>query len=571
MPQWSYPTPLEEPPSDTILDPRVIEINGMKFQKRSDCVYKKDYYEVVDRIARAKAMTPEEQLANPGEFEENIYRNLLQQDLWSFVYFVMKNPLANHPFIVEACKEVEDERGDSLEVWARDHLKTTIISIARQIQKVLNDPERRILYISAMRPLAVKILNLVRTLLETDFLKACFPDILWQSPEKEAPKWSEAPEGGLFLKRKGFYKEGNFAAAGLVEGMPTGDHYTDLIYDDIVTQDLLSADIMQKVKTNFDASLNIGTRDAQVTVVGTYYRHDDPLVWISERTDPVTAQPIFKIRKKPATHNGEIDGKAVFEPEAALAKKRAGDLYIFCCQKLLNPTPRGTQKLNREHLLTVSHLHVPQGLFKFMAVDGAGDAGRRVDRKADAWALGVFGIEPFRDKIGLSRVYILDLLIQEMDLVTAQNAVVDMYCRNGWILKLGVEKVGMSTTEVHIAAALRAKNKFVSVKQGNLQILKPGSRSKEYRIESALSLPLQNGKWHIVDTIAKAHSERFRQELQNFPAGKDDGLDIASYVYDMIGNYIFGEAPAEGKPESRYDAAFRRARERGSGKGWIAV
>lgn len=570
--KWSYDTPLEDVPEGVALDTRVIEINGMKFQKRSDCDYQLDYYQLMDKIAICREYTPEQRKKWPLRNELNLYRNYIQQDLWFIVYFVCKNPLANHPFIVQCCKDIQFETGDSLEEWARDHLKTTIISVARQIQKVLNDPERRIAIFSAVRPLAVKIQNLIKLILEQRFLVKCFPDILYEDPSKEAPKWTEAPEGGLIVKRAGFHKEPTFASYGLVEGMPAGPHHTDLVYDDIVTQEYNTPDIMQKICDNFELSANLGSRGAQRTVVGTPYRHDDPLTFIRELKDPVTNIPLFKNRKKPATVDGSFNGRAVFLPELELAKKRAGTIYFFFCQQLVNPTPRGKEKLNKEHLIIIPKEKIPQGLHKFMLIDQAGDKGTRIDRKADAWAFAVVGVEPYMDFLGLSRMFILDLIIEEMDLIKAQKTAVDMYCRNGYIIKLGIEKVALSTTEIHIASALRAKNRFLSVDNGNLQILKPGGRSKQFRIENAWSVPLKNGKWHVLDTVPAAYRARLGMEMEKFPAWADDGLDGISYIYDMILDYKFPSLPVEAKPLNKYDEAFKRARERQRGSnGWQSV
>lgn len=570
MDQWAYKTPLEQPPAGVTLDPRVVEINGMQFQARSDCKYKINIYKLIERVEKARKMTKEQRAKDPLENEANIYRNLFQNDLWALVYFVMKNPLANHPFIVNACAEIESETGDSLEVWARDHLKTTIISVGRQCQKILNNPERRILICSAVRPLAVKIQNMIKSVFESDILKRCFPDILYADPYREAPKWTESPEGGLIVKRIGIYKEPTINSCGLVEGMPTGDHYTDIVCDDIVTPDQQSPEIMQKVTDNFDMAENIGTRDRQITVVGTFYRHDDPLVGIMNKTDPETGLKMFKMRRKTATVDGTYKGKSAFLPEASLAKKRAGNQYFFYCQQLLDPTPRGHEKLNKDDLRIVTKGELPVNLYRFMMIDGAGDSGTRVDRAADAWAMAVIGVEPLADESGTSRIYILDLLIKPMTLVDAQKAAVDMYCRNGRILKLGIEKVGMSTTEIHICAALRAKNKFLSVDRGNLQILKPGGRSKQFRIESALSWPLSNGKVHILNSIPLEYRTRLMSEMEKFPAWHEDGLDAVSYVYDIIKEYRFGKLPPPPTKPSAYDAAFRKARMRNSG-GWTAV
>ena len=74
-----------------------------------------------------------------------------------------------------------------------------------------------------------------------------------------------------------------------------------------------------------------------------------------------------------------------------------------------------------------------------VGVDGAGDEGKRRDgRSSDAWAMLVIGVEPYRDDLGLSNLYLLDVIIKPMDIFTAQQEAVEMYCRNGRILKLGI-------------------------------------------------------------------------------------------------------------------------------------
>ncbi len=569
MPNFAYTSPLELP-EDIELDPEVIEFNGMPFQKRSDCKYKYDYVALAKLIEESRSYTKEQRQAKPGINELNLLRNAMQDDLWFIVYFVLKNPLANHPFIVEACREIEEETEDSLEVWARDHLKSTIITVARSCQKIFNDPEVRIGLFSAVRPLALAFLKVIRNVLESPFVTQCFPDVLYKDPYKEAEKWSEAVDGGLIVKRSGFYKEPTVSAWGLTEGMPTGFHLTDLIYDDIVVHDMQSPEIMQKVKDNFDISENLGTRDRRLTVVGTFYNHDDPLVYISAKSDPITGKKLFKTRKKAATENGELNGRSMFLPEATLAKKRASNLFFFYCQQLLDPTPRGARKLDRNRLIKVSKADLPNKLYKFMLIDGAGNEKRRDGRAADAWALGIVGVEPFRGDDGASDIYILDLCIEEMDLIEASQTAVDMYIKAGRILKLAIEKVGISTTEIHIANALKAKGKYLSEDRGNLQILRPAGRQKHYRIESNLSWPLQNSKIHYLDTIPSAFIERLMLEMDKFPYWHDDGLDMLSYVYDVIKDYRFGKHIEDAPEEDAYTRAKRKKAEKEMG-GWITV
>lgn len=570
--EWDYKTPLENPPDGVMLNARVIEINGMKWQARTDCEYEHDYYYVYDKIQEVNKFTPAQRKANPLWNEPKIFRTLMEEDLFFIVYFIMKNPLANHPFIVESCKEVQRQEGDTLQVWARDHLKTTIISTARPTQKILCNPEVTIGIISATRPLAVKIQSTIKKILEDPIVIRSFPDVLYTNAKTEADKWSEAPEGGLIVKRKGFMKEPTVSSWGLVDGMPTGYHFSDIICDDIVTQTTCSPEVQVKVKENLDMIENLRSRaGTQITIVGTFYTHDDALVYASNQKDPETDEPYFPLIKKPALHDGTSEGRPVFESLKSLKRKMSKNLQMFYRQQLCNPTPLESRKLSPGNLVFYSKNNIPNRLYKFMIIDGAGDKGKRVDRAADAWAMMVIGVEPYRDELGASRIFILDLLIKEMDLKEAQEAAVAMYARNGMILKLGIEKVGMSTTEIHICNALRVKKKFLSVQRGNLEILKPSGRTKAFRIESALSWPLDNGKIGVLDTVDNDSLTRLKTEMEKFPAWHDDGLDGLSYVYDMIKEYRFGARPIEEEPKSMYDLAFEKAKKNKNSGGWIAV
>jgi hypothetical protein len=160
-------------------------------------------------------------------------------------------------------------------------------------------------------------------------------------------------------------------------------------------------------------------------------------------------------------------------------------------------------------------------------------------KSKDSWAIVVVGVEPFRDDLGLSNIYITSLCAEPFDLDDALRRIVEMYCSGGRILVLGVEKVGAMTMEVHIANALRAKGKFLSVETGNLAILKPLARTKEFRIENNLVWPLNNGKIFLSSAVPSVYRDRMQMEMEKFPFWKDDILDVLSYVYDMVKDYRF--------------------------------
>jgi len=503
-----------------------LEIDGIKWDPVPGIRYAYEY-ERFFRDWKAKGAT-----------FENCCRWMLQNDLWFLLYFGMRVSIANHPWWVDCCFDVQSgQRSHTLDLWAREHGKTTIITQGETIRQILKNPEERIGIFSYSRPAALSILRGIKQILEgSALLKACFPDILYQEPRTQAEKWSETD--GLIVQRKGFYKEATLEAWGLVEGMPTGKHFSGRVYDDVVTADLVnSPDVMAKLKDSFDMSQNLGTIDGWHKVIGTTYHHEDLLVNLRNK---VTAdgKPVYLTRVKTATVDGTPNGKSAYLPEERLAELRINK-QMFYSQQLLDPTPQGTQKLDKDMLREVTPAEIPSRLFKFMAIDPAGE--RKSDkRQGDSWAIVVAGVEPFRDDLGASRVYILDMVVEPMTEAEALDTIVRVFLRNGQIRQIGVEKVGISTAEVHIAKALHARNRSLTVENKGLVVLRPGGRSKQQRIESALQWPLLNGKLHISTAIPNAYRERLKLEMQRYPFYHDDALDAVSYIYDMCKDFRFG-------------------------------
>ena len=537
-----------------------LELNGMRFVPLPGVKYRTDY------LARA-----EEHESGRAD-EREVWRKILQSDTWAIVYFLFQMENANHPFVVNACREVDEgPQTRTLDIWAREHFKSTIFTKAQPIKRILNNPNERICIFGYSRALALMFLRSVKFTFETsDWLKWLFPEIFYQRPEKEAPTWGE--ETGIVVKRKGNPNEATLEAWGLVEGMPTGRHFTGRIYDDIETPDLVhTPEMSEKVKEQFDMSENVGAEGGWETIVGTFYSHNGPLCYIRDKRDP-DGRSIYYTRVKPATDDGTAKGNPVLLSMERLTKLRT-NLKTFYSQQLCDPTPRGEEKLKWDHVKRVTPAQLPEQLYKFMVVDPAGE--RRADKRSgDAWSILVFGVEPIRDlEIGAANVYLLDGTIAEMSESDALREVVSIFCRNGRILRLGVEKVAMMTAEIHIANALRARGRYVSEEAGTLVALRPGGRNKKDRILQNVMWPLDNGKFHICSTTPPAVVDRLKSEFEKFPVWHDDGLDTCAYLYDMIRDYrfasLFVPQPKKEVKRDAWDDAFNDDDE--EIRGWLTA
>ena len=105
-----------------------------------------------------------------------------------------------------------------MDLWAREHYKSTIITFGKTIQDILashgDDPldewqdfyEPTFGIFSHTRPIAKGFLNQIKVEFEGNtLLQSVFPDILYSDPKGQSPKWSE--DSGLVVKRKSNPKE----------------------------------------------------------------------------------------------------------------------------------------------------------------------------------------------------------------------------------------------------------------------------------------------------------------------------------------------------------------------------
>ena len=130
-----------------------------------------------------------------GEWEEREFlRSLFANDLWFLLVYGMGVEKAHHPFVVQICRNKEGgTKTGTLDVWAREHFKSLSITQGETLQYHFRNPEYCTGIFAYVRPAAKAFLRSLKILCEqSDLLKWCFPNVLWQRPEVEAPKWSLA-------------------------------------------------------------------------------------------------------------------------------------------------------------------------------------------------------------------------------------------------------------------------------------------------------------------------------------------------------------------------------------------
>lgn len=284
-------------------------------------------------------------------------RWLCRNDLFFLLVFACKRKDLNKTWLFNRCREVQAAPNDHLDVWAREHYKSTIITFGMSILDILashgENPEPRyngrevtIGIFSHTRPIAKGFLEQIKTEFEgNDTLKQLFPDVLWSRPSV-AKRWSL--DKGITVKRKSNPKEATVEAWGVVDGQPIGKHFLILMFDDLVTDDGVgNADQIKKTTHKFRMADNLGTEGGWRRMVGTFYHlHDTYSVLIKDN--------IVKVRKHPCTRDGTenfvAENCVLKSPEELQRKRTAQGPYVFGSQMLLDPTADKSQGFQMDWL-----------------------------------------------------------------------------------------------------------------------------------------------------------------------------------------------------------------------------
>ena len=354
-----------------------------------------------------------------------VARDLVWYDWFFLLTQVLKRTDALHPWIYDRCREVEDDPDDHLDLWSREHYKSTIITFAGVIQEILRNPEITIGIFSFNKPTARKFLRQIKYELETnDYLKGLFPEILWNDPKKEASRWSE--DGGIVVKRSGNPKEATVEGHGLVDGQPTGAHFLLRVYDDVVTlESVTTPEMVKKTTEAWSLSDNLGARGedgkARSQHVGTRYSFRDTY---QDMLDMLAVTP----RIYPATDNGLPDGNPVFlSPEVWAEKRRKQISSVLAAQMLQNPAAGNEATFRKEWLRFIDIR--PATLNVYILCDPASSK----KKGSDNTAIPVVGIDAG------GNLWLLDGYCHKMGLAERYQAIKGL--RKVWQSMPGVQRV----------------------------------------------------------------------------------------------------------------------------------
>lgn len=349
---------------------------------------------------------------------KGIERRLVLGDLFYLLVYVCKRHDMLHPWLFDRIREVQSAPDGYLDLWARDHRKSSIISFGKTIQDILADPEITVNIFSHVRPIAKSFLGQIKNEFEMNaHLKYLFDDVLYENPQRDAKTWSL--DSGLVVKRSSNPKEPTIGASGLVDGQPTGMHFKLRVYDDVVTPaSVTSADMMQKTLDALDMSDNLGTAGGKVRMIGTRYALGDAYEEYEKRG-------IVKVRKYPATDDGTVNGNPVLMTQEAWEDKLLHQsAAIISSQMLQNPMSSSSTIFDPDwFVLWPAEKELPAFDMVFQSIDGAFSE----KTSADDSVIMTFGL--FKAVEGASKysAMILDCYAEKVNYPTLRDEAIRQY------------------------------------------------------------------------------------------------------------------------------------------------
>lgn len=466
-------------------------------------------YETAFLKAQTKVKTKERQV-------KALTRAFALNDLFFLLVNVLGRKDCDRDWIYERIREVEANPDGHIDLWAREHYKSTIITFGLTIQDILKDPEQTFGILSHTRPIAKGFLRQIKLEFESNArLKALFDDILYDNP-RQAPKWSE--DDGIVVKRKTNPKEATVEAWGLVDGQPTSKHFKTLLYEDVVTREsVTTTDQIDKVNKAWELSLNLGAEDGRRRYVGTRYHYNDTYRCIIDRGAAIP-------RVHPGTHDGTMTGRPVlWSPETMAEKRRDMGPYVFGCQILLDPkadTVQGFQRAWLKFWPAMNHSH----LNKILLVDPAGE--KKKDNDYTVMLM-----------IGLGEdenYYVIDMIRDRLSLTERSVMVFKMHrdYRPGFV---GYEKYGKDS-DIEFIQYLQDKNNYrfgITPLGGNIPKKDRINKLVPIFEQGRIFLPDYCLKTNYEGTTTDLVKEFIEQEYMAFPVPvHDDMLDCMARIMD---------------------------------------
>ncbi len=449
----------------------------------------------------------------------------------------------------------------------RGHFKSTLGTETRSIQKLVRNPNERILITNAKLDNARKFLRAVAN----HFHHGSKFRWLWREwwINNFATKYHRAELGEKLdwvvrdtqdeftLLRPYEGREGSIST-GSTESSLVSQHFSTIIADDLINREFVrTPEMIEKSILYFKDLLDLLDPDGDLEVIGTRWSHVDLYRWIIEEFGGVASLRVPSNYLEPEIHKRseetpesekswmisihpcyKEDGTPVFPEEFTKGTlenlERAKGPYEFSAQYLLNPTPKEHQKFKEEWFNIYDGTPQVSDMQVCITVDPA----KSLEDGADNSAVVVCGYDR------KNRMFLLDGYDEKLDIDELPEAL--FYLVDKWgkkarhFLPVGFEAVGFQETYVYnLERMMLERNKFFAI-----EAIRRRKMSKEERI-LRLVPRVKNGfyvpKRMIITPFSTRNDPydlvmRLKWQLLNFPftGGRDDLADAMADQLDIV-------------------------------------
>ena len=431
----------------------------------------------------------------------------IEKDLLYLGVKILNYPDMTAPFHKDVADLVQDHtKLKKLFMLPRKHLKTTEITITGSIQKILKNPNIRILIVNAVWEKARSMLTEIKTHLEKNqVLNEIYGSFV-------GDRWTA--DYITIKQRKKIVKEATITTAGL-EKAETSAHYDLIILDDLVTpENITSREQIDKVIEAYKYYLDLIEEDGEIWVLGTRYDFMDLYGWLLKYHQDSFKEAIM-VRK--ALEHGKPIFPQKFTTEGLLQKRKDQGEAHFSCQYFNEPIAEEDQLFKPEDLrfYTDAEMHelLPH-LDLYLTIDPATST-----KKKSCFTAYLLMGKDYRN---------LWYIIEAMQVRQKPNETIDTifdFVTGYPNLKLiGIEEVAYQEALRHfLTDEMRRRDQYF-----NVVPLKPKMRSKEERIKG-----LQPRiRTHSVFMSAQ-HTELEYQFLHYPKCEFIDLLDALAYQLDL--------------------------------------
>jgi len=448
-------------------------------------------------------------------------------------------------------------------LWPRGHFKSTIATESYSIQKLLRDPNERILISNVKLDNSRKFLRTISNHFTTspkfrwawrDYWINNYATPYHKAEMKDKLDWIVRNTQDEFILLRPYAGREASITTGAVDASMVSQHYSTIIADDLVNRDYVrTQDMVEKSILYFKDILDLLDPDGEMIIIGTRWSHVDLYSWIINEfggkaslrvPDGLVDKPVidaaanvpeeekdWMISVMPTTLENPI-----FPEE--YGRKQLEDLlhakgpYEFGAQYLLNPTPAEHQKFDIEWINWYEKPPDLRELNVCITVDPAVS----LRDEADRTAIIVCGYDK------ANRMYLLDGInerVTEDELLDdIYNLALKYYNKCKFLLPIGFESVGFQQTYIYnFERVMRERGRLFIVepikrkskqsKEERILRLVPRIKDGFYAPRKMLKLSKREGEYDLV--------QRLLWELLKFPfAGYDDLVDALADQLDLV-------------------------------------